>query len=48
MPEMFLKGKVIELRHGQVITEVVIQTDCGTEIVSVITNSSAARDWNFR
>ncbi len=38
-----LKGKVKELRHGQVMTEVVIQTDCGTEIVSVITNSSAQR-----
>ena len=38
-----LKGKVKELRHGQVMTEVVVVTDGGTEIVSVITNSSAQR-----
>ncbi|NJL59792.1 MAG: TOBE domain-containing protein, partial [Desulfobacteraceae bacterium] len=30
-----LKGKVKELRHGQVMTEVVVVTDGGTEVVSV-------------
>lgn len=38
-----LKGVVKEIRTGQVMTEVVVGTESGTQIVSVITNDSAKR-----
>ena len=36
-----LKGKVTEVKHGAVNTEVTIQLAGGTEVVSVITKTSA-------
>ena len=38
-----LKGKVMEVTHGEVTAEVVIELPNGVEIVSVITESSAKR-----
>jgi molybdate transport system regulatory protein len=39
----FFKGKVQQIKAGAVNTEVVIRTDEGTEIVSIITKESAKR-----
>jgi molybdopterin-binding protein len=36
------KGKIKTLKEGAVVTEVTVQTSGGLEVVSVITNSSAA------
>lgn len=36
-----LKGKVVEITHGVVNTEVVVELPGGAQIVSVITKSSA-------
>ena len=38
-----LKGKVKQVQHGAVNTEVVLELPGGTEIVSIITKSSAER-----
>ena len=38
-----LKGKVKQVQHGAVNTEVVLELPGGTEIVSIITKSSADR-----
>jgi len=38
-----LKGKVKKVEHGAVNTEVTIELPGGTEVVSVITKSSAER-----
>ena len=38
-----LKGKVTNVAHGAVNTEVTIELPGGTEIVSIITKSSAER-----
>jgi molybdopterin-binding protein len=36
------KGKIKTLKEGAVVTEVTVETPNGLEVVSVITNSSAA------
>jgi molybdopterin-binding protein len=38
-----LKGRVHEIAHGAVNSEVIIELPGGTEIVSIITKSSAER-----
>jgi molybdopterin-binding protein len=38
-----LKGRVNEIAHGAVNSEVIIELPGGTEIVSIITKSSAER-----
>jgi molybdopterin-binding protein len=36
------KGKIKTLKEGTVVTEVTVETSSGLEVVSVITNTSAA------
>ena len=36
-----IEGKVVEINHGAVNSEVVIELPCGQKIISVITKNSA-------
>ena len=38
-----LKGKVIQIIHGAVNTEVTVELPGGTQVISIITKSSAER-----